>query len=301
MESTTDEGVFGLPRRWRKVLSLVGLTPILEDARRQRYAVGAFNFCNAETVQAIVEEGWAQRSPIILIISPLEIQLLGYKRTVDVTKAIIKDIDVPICLHLDHAGRIADIEDAIEAGFPSVMIDASGQDFEENIRLTKVVVEMAHRRGVSVEAELGAVGRADDVVVEGARISTTTDPALAAEFVERTGVDALAVSIGNAHGIYPQSPELDFDRLQAIRDRVEVELVLHGGSGTPPDQLASAIEIGITKVNVASELGRAYLDAIKQGMDDKLWYASSLINAKAAIRPVVGRWIQQLGCAGKVA
>lgn len=282
-------------------MSLVSLTPILEDARKQSYAVGAFNFCNAETVQAIVEEGWALRSPIILIISPLEFQLLGAKLTVEVAKSAMKDVDVPICIHLDHAARIQDVEVAIEAGFPSVMFDGSGLDFEENVRQTKVVVEMAHRRGVSVEAELGAVGRADDTVVEGAKDSTMTDPSRAAEFVERTGVDALAVSIGNAHGIYPQCPELDFARLQMIRNAVDIELVLHGGSGTPPDQLKHAIEIGITKVNVASELGQAYMNAIRQGMDDKLWYASTLINAKAAIRPVVGRWMHQLGCAGKVA
>jgi tagatose 1,6-diphosphate aldolase GatY/KbaY len=183
------------------------------------------------------------------------------------------------------------------------MIDASGKDFEENIRLTKAVVDLAHPLGITVEGELGAVGRVDDSTVEGAHAASLTDPNQAAEFVERTGVDALAVGIGNAHGIYTQQPELDFERLQAVRDITGVPIVLHGGSGTPADQLQRAIDIGITKVNVASELGRAYLQAIQKDMlesDNKVWYAHAIVDAKAAIREVTGRWMKKLGSTGRV-
>jgi fructose/tagatose bisphosphate aldolase len=156
---------------------LVNLKPILENAAIGHYAVGAFNFCNAETVQAVVEEGSALRSPIILITSPPEYRLLGPRMTVDIAKYVAAEVGVPVCLHLDHATEVSDVEEAIEAGFPSVMIDASARDFEENIRLTRSVVEMARPRGITVEAELGAVGRVDDVTAEGSDGPTLTAPA----------------------------------------------------------------------------------------------------------------------------
>lgn len=281
---------------------LVGLSEMLERAHLGGYAVGAFNFCNAETAQAAVEAGSLLRSPVMFITGPWEIPLLGASTLVRLAELAAADTDVPVCLHLDHAEDLELVRECIEAGFPSVMMDASQYDFEENVRLTKLVVEMAHPRGITVEGELGAVGRVGDTSVEGHAEASLTDPTRAAEFVDRTGVDALAVAIGNAHGIYTQRPELDFERLQAIRDATEVPLVLHGGSGTHPDQLRRAIQIGISKVNVASEIGRAYLSAIKQATEERgiTWYAHALVEAKAAAQGVVARWMKQLDSVGRI-
>jgi len=280
---------------------LLPLTPLLEAARANHYAVGAFNFCNAETAQAIVEQAVALRSPALLMIGPWETPLLGADFVVDIARWLAARADVPVSLHLDHASEIEPIRKSIEAGFPSVMIDASRLDFEENIQRTRAVVEMARARGVSVEGELGAVGSVGDVAVEGEGRAGLTDPAQAADFVERTGVDALAVAIGNAHGIYTQRPELDFDRLRAIREATNVPLVLHGGSGTPAPQLHRAIEIGVSKVNVASELSRAHLGAIAARLAaGDAWYSQAMAEAKAAVGEVVGRWMCELGSAGQI-
>jgi len=295
------------PKRSRrsraKAGNLVGLGPLLEHARNNRYAVGAFNFCNAETAQAIVQQGVELRSPVLIMIGPWETPLLGSGLVVDIADSLAARADVPVCLHLDHASELGPIQECIEAGFPSVMIDASRYDFEENIRRTREVVEIAHARGVSVEGELGAVGSVGDCAVEGAPKASLTGPEQAAEFVRRTGVDALAVAIGNAHGIYVQRPELDFQRLRAIREATQVPLVLHGGSGTPPPQLHQAIEIGVSKVNVASELSRAYMGAIEQRLaatGGNVWYSQALAEAKAAAAQVVSRWMRELGSAGRI-
>jgi ketose-bisphosphate aldolase len=282
---------------------LVGLSGLLEHARRGGYAVGAFNFCNAETAQAIAEEAGALRSPVIIMTGPWEIPLLGPKMMADVVRSAASEVDVPVCLHLDHAADFELAQACLEAGFPSVMIDGSRREFEENVRLTRQVVEAAHALGADVEGELGAVGYVDDATVEGAGEASLTDPGQAAEFVERTGVDALAVAIGNAHGMYRQRPELDFGRLEAIAKATPVALVLHGGTGTPPEQLHRAIEIGVSKVNVATELCRAFLDGMQRELaatGGKAWYAQVLMTAKAATRQVAGRWMRELGSAGRV-
>jgi ketose-bisphosphate aldolase len=286
-----------------ELVSLVGLIPLLERAQREHYAVGAFNYCNAEIAQAIVEQASALRSPVLLLTAPWEGPLLGTEMLVEIARFLAARTDVPVCLHLDHAADPDLIDPCIEAGFSSVMIDGSRHDFEENVRVTRSVVERAHARGVTVEGELGAVGRASAAAVEGAPVSSLTDPDRAAEFAERTGVDALAVAIGNAHGIYTQRPQLDFERLEAIRQKTDVPLVLHGGSGTPPEQLRRAIELGITKVNIASEVGHAYLGSLRRSIVDqeaKVWYARILAEAKAAVAEVAARWIPMLGSAGRV-
>jgi len=281
--------------------ALVGLSTLLQRAQKERYAVPGFNFCNAETAQAIVEECAALRSPALLMIGTWEIPLLGPGVLADIVTSLASRADVPVCLLLDHAPDIELVRECIAAGFSSVMMDASQHDFEENVRLTRAVVELAAQKDVDVEGELGSVGRVDDPVIEGGGEPRLTDPDEVAEFVERTGIRALAVAIGNAHGIYRQRPELDFERLQAIRKATDVPLVLHGGSGTPADQLSRAIEIGISKVNVATELSRAYLEGVQKAIAarEHIWYADALLDAKAATAQVVRRWVRQLGSGGK--
>jgi tagatose 1,6-diphosphate aldolase GatY/KbaY len=285
-------------------LELTGLTQMLQEARAKGYAVGAFNFCNAETAACVVEEAVTQRSPALLIVGPWEIPLLGVDLIAAVVHEIAAHADVPVCLHLDHATDLELVEACLKAGFPSVMMDASTHGFEENCELTRAAAGLAHACGATVEGELGAVGRVDDGTPEGGHEGNMTDPDTAAEFVRRTGVDALAVGIGNAHGMYPQRPELDFERLAQIREAVSVPLVLHGGSGTPADQLTRAIELGIAKVNVASELSRAFNAAVSAAYaetEGKAWWAHALARGKMPVRETIARWMRQLGCVGRVA
>jgi len=285
-------------------MPLVPMTELLTDAQRRGYAVAGFTFINAETMQAIVHTAQELRSPALLMLGMWEMPLVGAQMAAEMARYMASTTDVPVCLHLDHGPDLEVAVECVEAGFSSVMIDASQHDFEDNIALTRAVYELAHPRGVSVEGELGAVGRADGLSPEGmSEHSALTDPDDAAEYVERTGIDALALAIGNAHGIYTELPELDFDRLAAIREVVDRPLVLHGGSGTPKDQLNRAISGGICKVNVASELSRAYLNGILGAAEEsngKVWWSKALVPAKEAVKQVVARWMQDTGCAGKV-
>lgn len=283
-------------------MELVNLKSMLQAAKSDHYAVGAFNYSNAEAAKAIAEAATEVRSPIMFIIGPVELKVLGARMSVALARTVAESVDVPVCLHLDHADRLEIVKECLEAGFPSVMMDASQHEFEENVRLTKAVVDLARPLGVTVEGEIGSLGRADDISFEGSHQVSLTEPSKAAEFVHRTGVDALAVSVGNAHGIYKQRPVLDFERLQAIRDLTDVPLVLHGGSGTPSDQLHRAIQIGVTKVNVASEISRVFLEAIREGVarrNGNAYYAQVLLEANVAIRELVVRWMNDLGCAGR--
>jgi ketose-bisphosphate aldolase len=281
-------------------MELLNIKQMLKDAEENHYAVGAFNFCNAETAKAIIDEGTRKRSPVMMISAAWEMDLVGPKAMIELIKFFGNETDVPICVHLDHATDIESVKRCIDAGFPSVMIDGSHTaTFEENVELTKSVVDIAKPYGIAVEGELGSVGRVDDETQEGTDFSMLTDPEQAAEFVALTGIDALAVAIGNGHGMYPQAPELDFARLKLIREAVDIPLVLHGGSGTPVDQLHKAIEIGISKVNVASELARAYIGAIDNRQKNN-WYSITLTQARDAVSAVTGRWMDILGCSNRI-
>ena len=276
------------------------LKDMLAKARREKYAVGGFNFCNAETAQIVFSQAVKLRSPVMLIASSAEVQLCGMEDTVKLVKLVAESLDVPVCLHLDHTNDVDTVCRAVDAGFSSVMIDGSHFPFEKNIEMSKAVVQYAHNKGVSVEGELGAIGENKDAQHEGTGPQSLTEPDTAAEFVERTGIDALAVSIGNAHGLYAKRPQLDFDLLKTIRDQVDIPLVLHGGSGTPVEHLQKAISLGICKVNVASEIGKAFTDSYIETMTaGGTWWVLALQKAKDAIGPVVERWIRNLGSDGK--
>lgn len=276
------------------------LKEMLANARREKYAVGGFNFCNAETAQVIFSEAVKLRSPAMLIASSAELRLCGMEETVKIVRLVAETVDVPVCLHLDHTDDVETVCRAVDAGFSSVMIDGSHFPFEKNIEMTRAVVKYAHNKGVSVEGELGAIGENKDAQHEGVGPQSLTDPKMATEFVERTGVDALAVSIGNAHGLYAKRPELDFGLLKTINDQVGIPLVLHGGSGTPVEHLQKAISLGICKVNVASEIGKAFTDSYIETMTrGGTWWIIALQKAKNDIAPVIERWIRNLGSEGK--
>jgi ketose-bisphosphate aldolase len=249
--------------------SLRTLKEALSTAEKGGYAVGSFSPRTTAMIQPVLCAGQAARSPLIVQISQKELnryQVTPARFAQEVFLQIERErIMVPVVLHLDHTREIPFIEDAIAAGFTSVMIDASEKPLEENIAITREVVEYAHARGVSVEAELGRIGTTDFVETESDE-ELYTKPEEAERFVRETGVDALAVSVGTAHGVYTvRQPKIDLPRLRAIRALTPVHLVLHGGSGVPAEMMQAAIQLdggGVSKVNIATDLELAALGAL---------------------------------------
>lgn len=235
-------------------------------AQRGGYAVPAFNFENMEMVQAILAAAEETGSPVLLQTTPSTIKYMTLRQAYAMVKAEADAVRVPVSLHLDHCESYEGVCAALEAGYSSVMIDASKLDFEENIALTQKTVQAARERGVPVEAELGTVGGKEDG--HSASIAYT-DPAQAVDFFQRTGVDLFAVAIGTAHGFYKGEPKLDFELLQTIAGLISAPLVLHGGSGIPDEMIRKTIELGICKVNFATELRAAMTAAVRQALEDE--------------------------------
>lgn len=282
-------------------MSLRPMSDLLHHASAHGYAVPAFCVWNLETARAVLETTASLHSPVILMHGPGEIGLLRPGELAPAVRCLADQYGVPAALHLDHGDSEKLVEEYLAAGFTSVMLDFSTRPYEENVATLRRVGEMAHPRGVTVEGELGHVGRVGAATVEGSEGPTLTDPEEAAVYVAETGVDALAVSIGNAHGHYTRLPRLDFDRLAAIREKVRVPLVLHGGSGTPEEDLRRAISLGIAKVNVATELVTAYRQSLLEqwSAGQHLWAPMAMAEAVAAYARVVETWMQRLGAAGQ--
>lgn len=243
---------------------IVSTRQMILDAQNNGYAVPAFNIHNLETVKVVIEAANEMKSPVILAATPGTIEFAGRDYLQSIAEAAAKNSKTPIAFHLDHHKDFEKIKASIDLGCKSVMIDASDKSFDENIDTVKKVVNYAHKYDVTVEAELGKlVGQEDDLVVDG-RDSELTNPKLAKIFVERTGIDSLAVAIGTAHGLYKSEPKLDYERLKEIRNLVDIPLVLHGASGVPEESVKKCIELGICKVNIATELKIPFSNAIKQ-------------------------------------
>ena len=243
---------------------LTTLKDILGHARRNRYAVPAFDCTEDVMVRAILETAEAHGSPAILMCLWPDLDGNGMVYLPGLIRAVADHHRIPVALHLDHAAELDQIRAAVDAGFTSVMIDGSRLPFEENVRLTKAAVDLAHPHGVSVEAELGHVGGMDLEASQCAE-SVLTEPDEVARFLDQTGVDALAVSIGTSHGIYRSLPNLAIDRLQELNAASSVPLVLHGGSGTPEDQIRESVRHGICKLNIYADcriaMGRGLMQA----------------------------------------
>jgi len=282
-------------------MNFVPMHQLLLPAHEGRYAVPSFCAWNAEVAETILQVASDMKAPVILMSGPGEFPLNPPDTLALVCRAVASKYSVPAALHLDHGDSPRTVELCLKAGYTSVMLDYSTRPFDENIKGMRQVVAMAHPLSVTVEGEIGSVGKVDDATVEGGDRSTLTDPAEAARFVEMTGVDALAVSIGNAHGIYTKLPVFDFDRLQKIRQAVGVPLVLHGGSGTQPEYIRKAVALGMAKINIASELCKAFRDTYaEQHSGGKTgWLPTVLGAAKPAMAKVVERWINLSGAAGK--
>lgn len=230
------------------------------DAEKRGYALGSFSPRNTWLIPYVCQAAQNKRAPILVQISSNELRWfsLTAREFAQAFFQATKDISVPVILHLDHTYDPQVVFQAIEAGFQSVMIDGSKLPFEENIALTRQVVEYAHPRGVAVEAELGNIGGADKLETGGDELLYTV-PQQVPDFVTRSGCDSLAVSVGTAHGVYPvKNPKIDVPRLQAIRALTDVPLVLHGGSGLPRETVEQTIRAGINKINIATDLELAF-------------------------------------------
>jgi fructose-bisphosphate aldolase class II len=249
-------------------MSLVAMSDILEKANAEGYAVGGFNMNNLEALQAIIEAAEEERSPVIVQASEGAIRYIDMEYAVAMAKVAGEKASVPVALHLDHGSSFETTIQCIRNGFSSVMIDGSKFPFEENIALTNKVIEAAHSVGVSVEAELGKIGGAEDEHVVEDKAATMTDPKEAVEFVEKTEVDALAVAIGTAHGVYKGDPELDFDRLDTINQKLDIPIVLHGASGVADEDIAKAIELGINKINVNTAFQQVFTARMREVLED---------------------------------
>ena len=279
---------------------LVSTTDILNRAREGGYAVGAFNVYNLEGARAVVVAAEAERSPAMLQILPNALKHGGLP-LVALCLAAAGEASVPMAVHLDHSSSVDDIQIALEAGLTSIMADGSGLPFVENVAFTRQMVDLVHRQGGIVEAELGRLTGTEDGLTIPERETKLTDPGEAADFIAQTGIDALAVSIGNIHGRYSGAPRLDFERLDAIRNTVAIPLVLHGASGLPEAMVQRSIELGITKFNVNTEVRAAYMEALQEFIGAV--YSPDLLDlmrsAVAAMAPVVSAKLQLFGSVGK--
>ena len=282
---------------------LITMAELVEVAKKNKFAVPAFNICSFDmlkTIMATVEE---TNSPVILEIHPDEIEYLG-DAFVSVVRELANKSKVPVVIHLDHGGSIKDVMRAIRNGYSSVMIDASHSSFEENISITKKVVEIAHAVGVSVEAEIGTIGNTGLSFEGGSSEVIYTDPAQAKEFIEKTGIDTLAVAIGTAHGLYPKDfkPELKIELLKELNEQLDIPFVLHGGSGNPDTEVSEAVNYGVCKVNISSDIKSVFFDTVKEFLNsNELVYEPNQVypEANEAVRKVVKHKLNVLNCTGK--
>lgn len=285
-----------------RVKKMINTKMMLLHAQEHQYAVPAFNIHNLETIQVVLEVAAEMGSPVILAGTPGTFDYGGRDYIQAIIETARKKYKNPISLHLDHHETLESITASLEVGTKSVMIDASHKKFEENIKLTSQVVEVAHLFGATVEAELGMLGGQEDDIHVKEEDSTLTDPLMAKKFVAATKIDSLAVAIGTAHGWYEKTPKLDFKRLEEIQALVDIPLVLHGASGIPEKDVQKAISLGICKVNIATELKAPYAQALRQSLDDmpqeddpRKYLAAS----KIAMAKVVREKIKMCGSDGR--
>ncbi len=283
-------------------MGLVPMVQLLQQAEAGGYAVGAFNCNNMEIVQAVAAAAEAEKAPVIMQASQGAIKYAGLDYIAALARTAAAAVNVPVALHLDHGTSFEQVMRCLRAGFTSVMIDGSRLPLAENIALTRQVVAAARAVGVSVEAELGKIGGTEDDIHVADADALFTDPDEAGQFVRETGVDALAVAIGTAHGRYRGEPQLDFDRLAAIRARVQIPIVLHGSSGVPDEDIREAIRLGVRKVNIDTNIREAFVErcrAVLAGNPEEIDPRKVLGPAREAAVEVIREKIRLFGSAGK--
>lgn len=283
---------------------LINGRELLAVANENSFAVPAFNISDWAMAKGVFEISEQLGAPLIVAIHPDEMAHLGR----DAMAAIIQRAyrsPVPVTIHWDHGGSYEQVLEAIQYGFTSAMIDKSMTPFEDNVAVTKRVVDTAHAVGLSVEGELGTIGKLDEQAEDGVAVSdiTFTDVDEAVEYVDRTGVDSLAVAIGTAHGLYPKhvKPELRLDLLQEIKARLPIPLVLHGGSGNPDDEIGQSVKLGINKINISSDIKVAYHDRMREVLADSTLREPLAIQPEAivAMKQVAQQKIELFDAAGK--
>ena len=290
-------------------MSIVTAKEILIEAAENKYAVGAFNITNLIQMEAVFESAVEKKTPLIIQTSVAPSKFLGRNVLFAIFKTLADSAPIPVALHLDHCTDIDYCKQCAESGYTNIMIDASKQPFEENIRQTKEVTDYCHALGgVSVEGELGTVSGVEDQIKVAEDEAALCNPKQSVEFVEKTGVDLFAQAIGTAHGVYKtKNPKVDFERLGKINqllnsDGVKTPLVVHGGTGLSEDYTIKLIEMGGAKFNVSTELKHALIDTTFSYISaNRGQYNPGKIDivVQEAIRAVVGRWIDILGSAGK--
>ena len=259
---------------------LVSLKELMKDAEKGGYAVGAFNVSNLESLMAIMQAAEETGRGVILNYAEVHAPFLSMEQAALIMLDAAKKAKVPVCVHLDHGSSMESCIQAIRLGFTSVMLDASAEDYETNVRETKEIVRLVHSVGVTVEAELGHIFSSDMGLAESPKEAETlesfdsaedvyTDPATAKDFVERTGVDVLAIAFGTTHGIYTKKPKLDLERITKIKDAVDIPFVMHGGSGLSKEEFQRAIRNGIRKINYYTYMTLAGGRAVKEALDQK--------------------------------
>jgi len=290
-------------------MSIVSAREIMIEAAEGKYAVGAFNITNLVQMEAVVEAAVEKKAPLIIQTSVTPSKFLGRDILVSIYRTLAEAAPIPICLHLDHSTSVEYCNQCADAGYTNIMIDASKQAYDENIRQTKEVVDYCHAiGGISVEGELGTVSGVEDQVKVAEDEAALCNPDQAVEFVERTGVDIFAPAIGTAHGVYKtKNPKVDFERMGKINqmlngDGVKTPLVVHGGTGLSKEYALKLVEMGGAKFNVSTELKHTLIDATYGYIaENREQYNPGKIDVvvKDAIRVVVSRWIDILGSAGK--
>lgn len=306
-------------------MPLVPLNEMYKEANKKYYAIGQFNVNNLEFVQAVLQAAEEMKSPVIIAASTSALKYAGLENLVAIVKSEVERKSIPVALHLDHGATFDDAKRCIDAGFTSVMIDGSHHPFEENIRITKEVVDYARKYNVTVEAELGKLaGIEDDVKVDAAN-ATYTDPDEAVEFVEKSGCDALAIAVGTSHGAYKFKSEakLDFDRIEKIKSLINIPLVLHGASGVPkylvdkltkyggkipgakgvPDEAyREAVKRGINKINIDTDLRLTFTATVREVLATKIAEFDPrkiLGPARDSITEIIKQKMQVLGSANQ--
>lgn len=249
-------------------MPLVTTKSILEDAYRNHYAIGAFAVHNLEIIKAVIQAAESLGSPVILQTTPSTIRYIGLNQVIAMVKSASQEAKIPVALHLDHGDSFQTICQCLHSGYTSVMIDASDQPFESNVNAVRKVVDVAHAIDVPVEAEIGTVGQAADGLQTDEAEAGLTRPEVAEDFVSQTEIDSLAPAFGTAHGVYQDEPVLHFDRLREISNRVNIPIVMHGASGVAEKSVQKAVQNGVSKVNISTELKMAFADELRRYLND---------------------------------
>jgi fructose-bisphosphate aldolase class II len=283
---------------------LMNMKDLLAVAQANGFAVPAFNTSSNMILKGVIEASEEMQSPLIVAIHPDELSFVRTSFVKSVVEEAVK-ATVPVCIHLDHGATIGQVMEAIQCGFTPVMIDASRLPLEENIEICKKVVEIAHPINISVEGELGTIGTTGPEAEAGSDVIIYTNPDDVEIFVAATGVDTLAVAIGTSHGIYPKDrkPELKLDLLKEIQSRVNIPLVLHGGSANPDDEIAASVKLGINKINISSDIKDAFYQKCREVLADPVLREPNSIYPPCidALKKVAHHKIELFNAAGKAA